>query len=229
MESEKESMSGSEGESASIPTHFILHSNDPSIDPALTHFYNQTLVLRPKLEGTFDLPQLRKDNLRRIPDATTFQFTPLPTDHKLLTLMHFNLIRALCECVDVMGLTLDDMHLTDLPSPFVGSAYQVEYPPQYAEYANSNFVEGLPESFMPTEIQRCVPHHPEADCLPFPKFRDNLILAHRNGTVEKGEFCMDVCYGVDEVGGWEGKGEDSLRGDVLGLVVGAKTGFIVVS
>lgn len=54
-------------------------------------------------------------------------------------------------------------------------------------------------------------------------------MAQRDGTVEKGEFCMDVCFGVDDVLGWEGRGDDALRGDLLGLAVGAKTGFIVVS
>ena len=89
-----------------------------------------------------------------------------------------------------------------------------------------------PESLIPTTTQKTVPHHPEADCFPFPRFRDNLIIAQRDGTVEKGEFCMDCCYGVDDGSDpWEGKleADDILRADVLGMAVGAKTGFVVVS
>ncbi|KUJ16704.1 uncharacterized protein LY89DRAFT_561096, partial [Mollisia scopiformis] len=101
-------------------------------------------------------------------------------DQKLLTLLHFNLVRALTELVLILRLDPDKMN-DDIESPWIeGSDLAVE---------------NLPETMRPTRLQREIPHHPEADMFPFPEYRDNLILAGKE--VDDVELCMDILYGVD--------------------------------
>ena len=51
------------------------------------------------------------------PNFESFLQTPLPSDQKLLTLLHFNLVRALMQNVFILNLDPDDMSL-DQESPF---------------------------------------------------------------------------------------------------------------
>ena len=54
----------------------------------------------------------------------------------------------------------------------------------------------LPPNLHPTKLQRTVPHHPEIDVLPFPKYRDNSIIAGKE--IDDYEICNDMLYGVDD-------------------------------
>jgi Domain of unknown function (DUF3425) len=111
----------------------------------------------------------------------SFVKTPLPSDQKLLTLLHFNLVRALTQNVFILNLNPDDMN-SNLESPFISTQSGIK-------------AEALPEMLRPTELQKTVPHHPEIDVFPFPRYRDNMI---RLGSTHPGEeFCMDLLYGVE--------------------------------
>jgi hypothetical protein len=46
----------------------------------------------------------------------------------------------------------------------------------------------------PTLLQQTIPHHPEIDVLPFPKVRDNALLAA--GKYDEVELCMNI-LGLD--------------------------------
>lgn len=128
----------------------------------------------------------------------SYQPVPLPVDQKLLTLLHFNLVRALTHNVLLLGCDPDALHM-DLNSAFA--------PPCDLPSANPQGVvlQKLPQSLRPTALQRMVPHHPEVDVYPFPAFRDNLILAGES--IDDLELCMDVLYGV-EGGGQVGERRD---------------------
>jgi len=105
-------------------------------------------------------------------------------DQKLLTLLHFNLVRALNENVLMLGLDPGAMS-DDLESPFFCNE----------SGEGLELVQKLPPTLRPTEIQRSIKHHPEIDVFPFPKYRDNLIMA--GDKVDDVELCVDLLYGVD--------------------------------
>jgi Domain of unknown function (DUF3425) len=123
----------------------------------------------------------KRRNVVSAVDFESFISIPLPTDQKLLTLLHFNLVRALTQNVCILSLNPDDMS-SDLESPFTSTESRIRF-------------EALPETLRPTELQRIIPHHPEIDVFPFPKWRDNML---RRGWTQPGDdFCMDMLYGVE--------------------------------
>lgn len=119
-------------------------------------------------------------------NAANFQSyirTPLPADQKLLTLLHFNLVRALTRNVFLLGLDPDLMN-DDIPSPFTMTSVKSKLE-----------LQKLPPTLHPTLLQKTQPHHPEIDVFPFPMYRDNLIRA--GSTIDDTELCLDVLYGVE--------------------------------
>ncbi|TVY26012.1 hypothetical protein LHYA1_G005486 [Lachnellula hyalina] len=134
--------------------------------------------------------------------------TTLSLDHKLLTLMHFNLVRALTRITLLLGVDPDDMHL-DIESPFHSTA-------------SSLSISELPPSLRPTEMQLTVPHHPEIDIFPFPRIRDNMIAAI--DVLDDMELCQDIAFGVDDRSG-ERRGVD--QGDCAEIDHSRRTGLIV--
>ncbi|CZR66670.1 uncharacterized protein PAC_16571 [Phialocephala subalpina] len=125
---------------------------------------------------------LRK-RLTAAPSFADFLRFPLPVDQKLLTLLHFNLVRALTQNVHMLGLDPDRMN-DDIESPWVDEKSGLKS-------------ELLPETMRPTRLQREVSHHPECDMLPFREYRDNLVLGFARKEIDDVELCMDVLYGVD--------------------------------
>jgi len=149
--------------------------------------------------------------------ATNFQSymrTPLPADQKLLTLLHFNLVRALTQNVFLLGLDPDAMN-DDIASPFTTSGSNVQ-------------PESLPPTLHPTYLQRTIAHHPEIDIFPFPMYRDNLISA--GSTIDDTELCLDVLYGVElDVDRNPISREPVKDCKDIGLGDGGRTGLIVWS
>ena len=146
-----------------------------------------TLIKRPSRVSNICMEPLKRKWVTGAMDFSSFLHpkTPLSPDHKLLTLLHFNLIRALTRITLILGVNPDHMHL-DIESPFHSAA------------SNLSLSE-LPPNLRPTEMQLTVPHHPEVDIFPFPTFRDNMIVA--NNTLDDVEFCQDIVYGVDDGSG----------------------------
>lgn len=107
----------------------------------------------------------------------------MPSDQKLLTLLHSNLVRAMIQNVAILGLDPDDMR-SDLESPFNSTRCKLQ-------------IEALPKWLRPTELQLSVPHSPELDVFPFPKWRDNMLS--QGWTHPENEFCMEMLYGVEHV------------------------------
>ncbi|TVY91920.1 hypothetical protein LAWI1_G004435 [Lachnellula willkommii] len=139
--------------------------------------------------------------------------TPLSPDHTLLTLLHFNLIRALTRITLLQGVDPDDMHL-DIESPF-----HIHSAPSTRTSTSTNLsVSELPPNLRPTHMQLAVPHHPKVDVFPFPRFRDNVMVA--GDGLDDVELCEDIVFGVDERAG-------ERRGDCARSNAGGRTGLIV--
>ncbi|KAL2060983.1 hypothetical protein VTL71DRAFT_9035 [Oculimacula yallundae] len=117
------------------------------------------------------------------PLLASFLSTPLPVDQKLMTLLHFNLVRALLENVYILGLDPILME-DDIPSPFLACNHDVV-----------TLIERLPPALKPTALQLTVPHHPELDGFPYPELRDNFIRAGEGFDADA--FCVDMLFGVD--------------------------------
>lgn len=137
------------------------------------------------------------------PSFSNFLPTPLPSDQKLLTLLHFNLVRAFGQLVHLLGYSIDDMSL-EIFSRFNPTEEVVS-------------VENLPPNLRPTSLQRSVVHYAEVDIFPYPEYRDNCILAE--GELDDVELCNDILYGV----------ESEREKDGLGLDISGRTGLIVWS
>ncbi|KAL3427482.1 hypothetical protein PVAG01_00991 [Phlyctema vagabunda] len=136
--------------------------------------------------------------------VTQASIFPLSVDHALLTILHFNLVRALLQNVLILGVDPNDME-HDISSPWTSAS-------------SSSSLTNFPPSLRPTHCQLNTPHHPEFDILPFAQYRDNLIMVQ--DIIDDVELCCDLMYGVDT------QTEQSICNKDI---VGARTGFIVWS
>ena len=149
-------------------------------------------------------------------DFQSYIQTPLPEDQKLLTLLHFNLVRALTRNVFLLGLDPAQMN-DDIPSPFTTAfgKHKLE-------------LHALPPTLRPTQLQKTIPHHPEIDVFPFPMYRDNLLRA--GSSIDDTEFCLDILYGVELDQDRNPVARPPVRdGNDVGLGDGGRTGLIVWS
>ncbi|KAB8269328.1 hypothetical protein BDV30DRAFT_217052 [Aspergillus minisclerotigenes] len=97
-------------------------------------------------------------------------------DH-LLTLVKFNVYRALAENMNVLGMDIKEWMHADAISPFC------TFQPQ-------PFDRVIPIHLQPTAIQRAVPHHPWLDFFPHPRMRDRLIFAAN--IYDDEQLCIDI-------------------------------------
>ncbi|KAG9231631.1 hypothetical protein BJ875DRAFT_468999 [Amylocarpus encephaloides] len=142
------------------------------------------------------------------------QHTSLPIDQQLLPLLHFNLVRALCQNIQLLGVNPAHMHL-DIPSPF-HSLRPRPYLPAL-----------LPPGLKPTGTQLEVPHHPQLDVLPYPECRDRLI--RMQDTIDDAELCRDIIFGVDNPSWVVEIPQDVDMRDTCNSVCNERTGLIVWS
>lgn len=86
-----------------------------------------------------------------------------PRVDQLLTLVQFNVLRALISNTLTMGWTLEWLECSDPLSP----------------WNNRSKIDGpaCPQALRPTHVQRIIKHHPWIDLWPIPQMRDNLLLA----------------------------------------------------
>jgi hypothetical protein len=99
-----------------------------------------------------------------------------PAVDDLLTLVPFNMYRALLDNAHIIGYTMDGIKHEDSLSLFYNTSPDFDWQ--------------LPASLRPTSIQRLVPHHPWFDLFPIPRMRDNLILA--GDSLDEGNLCLDL-------------------------------------
>ncbi|KAE8445267.1 hypothetical protein EG329_013639 [Mollisiaceae sp. DMI_Dod_QoI] len=169
---------------------------EPNLDPPTSEQIQHLPCIRLPTTTHFEIAKrpyghlpnicLHSSLRQRVTSASSFASFlsfPLPVDQKLLTLLHFNLVRALTKNILILGLDPERMN-EDLDSPWtvVGEGEGLRS-------------EEVPEGMRPTRLQRRVRHHPEADIFPFPEYRDNMILAGEE--IDDMELCMDVLYGID--------------------------------
>jgi hypothetical protein len=139
--------------------------------------------------------------------------TPISADHALLTLLHFNLVRALTQNILALGLN-PDLMAQDIPSPWCSTPSS----DSTLQLSTEPCLSTLPPTLHPTFIQRTIQHHPEIDVFPFPNYRDNVILAGEQ--IDDIELCHDIIYGVDPTRLATGISCHELP-------IGARTGLIV--
>ncbi|KAF7906885.1 hypothetical protein EAF00_001163 [Botryotinia globosa] len=96
-----------------------------------------------------------------------------PRTDQLLTLIQFNVFRALIKNTRKLGWKLDWLDCTIDPLP-----------PWLNPGAH------CPQALCPTNIQRTIPHHPWLDLWPIPQMRDNLLL--HAGSYDEDRLCNDL-------------------------------------
>jgi hypothetical protein len=111
----------------------------------------------------------------------------LPADH-LISLVYYNVYRALISNVQMLGLDLNLMYLDDYPSPFL----------PLSPSANSNILH-LPPTLQPTELQRTTAHHPMWDIFPEAQIRDNILL-YGEDNIDDLQLCLDMVGNGDYTG-----------------------------
>lgn len=114
-------------------------------------------------------------------DATFSQTTPtvifpLSPDHCLITLVQFNVVRAMIFNMSILSL------LYCLPTPCTRSfgVPVLDFIPP----------EEIPSDLQPTALQQSTPHPFWISAIPFPVMRDNLILL--TGTYDSNDLCYDL-------------------------------------
>ncbi|KAF7940084.1 uncharacterized protein EAE98_000211 [Botrytis deweyae] len=116
------------------------------------------------------------------------RMTSSPRADLLLTLVQFNVFRALFSNMISLGFNLDWL-TADAISPF---------------YQNTPLVwdTSHPTSLCPTALQRQVSHHPYLDLFPFPELRDNMLS--KGEDFDDDDLCHDlveVCHAPSERSG----------------------------
>ena len=102
-------------------------------------------------------------------------FYRMPADDHLLSLMYYNVFRALTTNVRLLGLDTVLMHTDNYPSPFITGT------------ANGRHI---PPHLQPTLLQRTMPHHPCFDVFPDPVVRDQGIK--NTHLLTHGKLCMTL-------------------------------------
>ena len=99
----------------------------------------------------------------------------MPADDHLLSLMYYNVFRALTRNIRLLGLNPLLMHTSTYRSPFNNP---------------STDISAIPPNLRPTEMQRKVIHHPCFDIFPDPVVRENAIRGSHILTL--GTLCMTL-------------------------------------
>ncbi|KAL3706890.1 hypothetical protein TMatcc_007903 [Talaromyces marneffei ATCC 18224] len=108
-------------------------------------------------------------------------YFPLSTDY-LLTLVHFNVFRAL----------LTNMTILSLPCLFSCEEPKTTIASLSAPLLNTTVLpeKTIPSTLIPTPLQRSIPHEAWIDLFPLPALRDNFIRLR--GTFDECDLCDDI-------------------------------------
>lgn len=102
-----------------------------------------------------------------------------PRISQLPFLITLNVNIAIAKNATLLGFDRATMCLDEAISPFNQSG------PWLASH-------NPPKALEPTTVQRTVVHHPWLDIFPFPRFRDNVILAADAGLLDDDDLCEDI-------------------------------------
>lgn len=108
-----------------------------------------------------------------------------PSLRSLPLIIRLNALDAIADNAEKMGISHFGLCREDLISPFTpfGPRQPVELNQPCREY---------PLSLQPTEHQRCIPHHPWIDLLPYAGMRDSILYYLRAGLMDDAELCADI-------------------------------------
>ncbi|KAJ5753701.1 uncharacterized protein N7511_007854 [Penicillium nucicola] len=101
-----------------------------------------------------------------------------PRTDQLLTLIQFNVFRALVENTTTINFTMDWLE-EDSISPWCRP-----------DALDESRVQLCPVDLQPTQLQREVSHHPWIDLFPIPQMRDNLLRHYDD--FDEGALCNDL-------------------------------------
>lgn len=125
-----------------------------------------------RTQGETAVTSFEKSFLKNLQPHDLYRFSG---DDHLLSLMYYNVFRALASNSRMLGLDTYAMHADDYPSPFItGSAY----------------LQPIPSHLRPTLMQQTVPHHPCFDIFPDPVVRDRGIANPH--LLPHGMLCMTL-------------------------------------
>ncbi|KIW01731.1 uncharacterized protein PV09_06908 [Verruconis gallopava] len=110
-----------------------------------------------------------------------------PRTDMLLTLIKFNVFRALMDINTMLGFSLEWLR-EDSISPFY-------------ENTNNNTRSDCPVTLRPTLLQQTVEHHPWIDLMPLPTMRDNIL---RVNYFDDTPLCHDIVDNRQCMGDWSG-------------------------
>ncbi|KAJ5112140.1 hypothetical protein N7532_000185 [Penicillium argentinense] len=98
-----------------------------------------------------------------------------------LNVTRLNVLRALHANLEILGYSSSAIQ------DDAQSCFTVLGPSQASDLREAT----LPPALTPTMIQWTIPHHPWLDLIPFPRMRDNLILAQ--DLMDDEQLCRDMC------------------------------------
>lgn len=140
------------------------------------------------LQPSITRPQVQ-DVIERVENFITVQRrTSVPRADLLLTLVQFNVFRALYSNMVALDFNLDWL-TGDAISPFFRTISPIHD-------------RTSPSSLRSTALQRQVSHHPYIDLFPFPELRDNLLLQGED--FDDDDLCYDLvetCHAPTERSG----------------------------
>ncbi|KAH7141106.1 hypothetical protein EDB81DRAFT_948784 [Dactylonectria macrodidyma] len=115
---------------------------------------------------------------------------PLTRDAQLLHVISLNVSRAvMTNYVIISSIPLLTSRFCAFPRVFTLPSPE-DMLLWSASGAGVNFT--LPPALMPTQIQQQIPHHGWVDLFPYPRLRDNLILALQADRLDEDAFMMDL-------------------------------------
>lgn len=101
-----------------------------------------------------------------------------PREDTLLSLVQFNMTRALVANANILGITTRLMS-RQARSRFASTGVETE------------LIDSLPSSLRPTIFQLTIPHHPWIDLIPVPELRNRLLHLDIN-SYDAAELCRDM-------------------------------------
>lgn len=102
----------------------------------------------------------------------------------LRVLIRINVMNAMVRNAVAMGFPATGLCADDYISPYS------EHGPRPAHQPLP--LSTCPKDLRPTAVQKRFAHHPWIDLIPFPRFRDNMILAVEADMLDEDELCLDV-------------------------------------
>ncbi|RDW67662.1 hypothetical protein BP6252_09058 [Coleophoma cylindrospora] len=152
-------------------------SHDSSQQPLLGKT-NVTRTARPCLASQVTPTELRQMTEKYEAMARQDFLLGSPRVDQLLTLIQFNVFRALLKNTVTMGWDFAWLECEEPISPWNRTDADAQQPAL------------CPASLRPTPVQRTIVHHPWIDLWPIPRMRDNLLLAGE--TYDEDRLCNDL-------------------------------------